>query len=150
MIVGLLSLEYHLVHSQRVKELRKADTFLRSDERMLGDSEFVQTVLEQAKEDENFHRKLQSSGITESEVRNEVSKIFHIEPEKIVSQTKDRTVVQARRLYCFWLIDEPGFSMTKVAKILDSSVSTISRSVKIGESISKEKGLQLTNGRLKN
>ena len=132
------------MHSQRAKELRKADTFLRSDERILGDSEFVQAVLEQAKEDENFHKKLKNSEITESKVRSDVSKIFHIEAEKIVFQTKDRTVVQARRLYCFWLIDEPGFSMTKVAKTLDSSVSTISRSVKIGESISKEKGLQLT------
>jgi putative transposase len=129
---------------KNVKDLRKTDTFLRSDERMLGDSEFVQAVLEQAKEDENFLKKLKNSGITELKVRSEVSKIFHIEPEKIVSQTKDRTVVQARRLYCFWLVDELGFSMTKVAKILDSSVSTISRSVKIGESISKEKGLQLT------
>ncbi len=29
---------------------------------MLGDSEFVQAVLEQAKEDENFHKKLKTQG----------------------------------------------------------------------------------------
>ena len=72
-----------------------------------------------------------------------LSDIFNIKAEKIFIHTKDRIVVKARRLYCFWLVNDLGISMTKIANTLNVSVPSVSKSVKIGEQLCTENGWQL-------
>ncbi len=126
-----------------VKELRKSDVFLRSDERILGDSDFVSNVLKQAQEQETNHTSLKQKRLTEIDVRKRVSEIIGIKPEKLLSHRKDRLVVRAKRLYCYWLAKNLGYSMTDIARIIETSVSTVSRSVKAGEMLCDENGWKM-------
>ncbi len=130
---------------KNVREIRRSDTFLKSDERILGESEFVEQVLNDALEVEKQQNRLKQSGITEFDIRKIVSKIFNIHPEAILNQTKDRIVVKARRLYCFWLVNDLGTSMTTISQSLKVSIPTVSKSVKIGRKLSEEHDWKLEN-----
>ncbi len=78
---------------------------------------------------------MEQSGIKESDVKKAASEIFGVAPETLTTKTKDRKVVKARRIYCYWLSNDLGISMTKIAELLNISIPTVSRSVRIGEQL---------------
>jgi DNA-binding CsgD family transcriptional regulator len=66
-----------------------------------------------------------------------------MEPQALIGAGKERRVVKARQLVCYWAVGELGLSMTEVARRLRISVSTVSVAVKKGRRIAAAEGLDL-------
>jgi len=127
-----------------IKSLRSQNIHLKSDERILGDSDFVISVLNAA--DEQLERKyqLKSKGYNLQMLTLKVSKIYSIEPNEILNPGKQPERVKARSLLCFWAVRELGYTTTELALKLDLSQPAISASVRRGEKIVASEGYSIT------
>jgi hypothetical protein len=126
-----------------VKVLRKAQDHMKSDERILGDGEFTQFVLDKAKERLEERYRLQAQGYDLNKVALRVSSELGIDPEQVWSYGKHPLTVKARSLFCYWAVRKLGFSATELSKKLGVSQPTVSISVKRGEKIAKAEQLEL-------
>ena len=126
-----------------IKSFRRANIHLKSDERVLGDSDFVENVLKAA--DESLERKyqLKSQGYDIDKLADRVSEIFTIRPEEIFQPGKQPVKVKARSLFCYWAVRELGFTMADLAPKLNISQPAVSISAQRGERIALENGYSL-------
>jgi putative transposase len=126
-----------------VRSLRKAGIFQKSDERILGDGDFVDSVLSHAQEAMDRRYRLASKGIQIKDVIAVVCELFSFKPQAFIGPSKERQIVKGRALICFWAVKELGLSMTAVADHLKLAVPTVSVAVKRGDQITSEQGLVL-------
>ncbi|MFZ0240338.1 MAG: transposase [Desulfobacterales bacterium] len=131
-----------------VKALRKAKIYMKGDERILGDSDFVEQVLEQSQETYEQNQALQAQGIDTNAVARHVAKLLDIDIDLVWSRGKNRTIVKARSLFCYWLAGDLGISMSDLARQLGLSVTAISQSVERGKRIAAENDFSLKNLKL--
>jgi hypothetical protein len=123
----------------QVKVMRKTGLGVKGDERILGDSDFVQQVLKAA--DEKLKRKyrLQSEGFDLEMVANRVANLLGMQPGEVWASGRHRRSVEARSLLCFWATSELSISQTFLAKKLNISQPAVGLSVKRGEEIANRK-----------
>jgi putative transposase len=121
-----------------VKALSKDGKLSKSDERILGDSDFVANVL--AKADEAMEKKyaLASMGVNFDTLIHLAARLVSLPPERIFGSGKSRDEVKARRLICHWGATELGLKMTQMATVLGISVPTASVAAKKGAEIASE------------
>jgi putative transposase len=126
-----------------IKSLRRANIHFKSDERVLGDSDFVERVLKAA--DEFLERKyqLKSQGYDIDKLADRVSEIFSIKPEEIFKPGKQPVKVKARSLLRYWAVRELGFTMADLAPKLNISQPAVSISARRGERMASENGYSL-------
>ena len=127
-----------------VKKMRLAgQDRIKSDQRILGESDFIMDVLSEA--DENFSRKyrLKSRGINFEKVAERVSSLFDLEKDYITGRGRQRNRVRARDLLCYWCAIELRIPMADLSKRLDMTLAAVSYAVKRGEKIAKEAGCHL-------
>jgi len=126
-----------------VKTLREAGFLQKSDERILGDGDFVTAVLEQA--DEKYERRyyLKENGYDFEMVVERVSKLLDLNPVQVVTSSKNRCAVEARSLVCFWAHRELGITQTELAKKFGISQPAVSSAVNKGEKLVRETGHKL-------
>jgi len=108
---------------------------MKSDERILGDSEFTQFVLDEAKERLEERYRLQVQGYDLDKVTIRVSSELGIDPQQVWTYGKHPLTVKARSLLCYWAVRKLSFSATKLSKKLGVSQPSVSISVKRGERI---------------
>ena len=86
---------------EAVREMGKAQDFYKSDERILGDSDFVHDILKEA--DEHYHRRqaLRSRGITLEDLSHVAARITEVPQQEILQPGKNRQRVRARSLLCY-------------------------------------------------
>ncbi|MFZ0613809.1 MAG: transposase, partial [Desulfobacterales bacterium] len=87
-----------------VKALRKAKVYMKGDERILGDSDFTEQVLGQARETYERKQALQAKGVDENAVARRVADLLEIDIKLVWSPGKNRLIVKARSLFCYWLV----------------------------------------------
>ncbi len=123
-----------------VKSLGKEGVFLKSDERILGDGDFVNNVL--AKADEAMERKyaLAAQGVDLDRLIQLTAELLSIHPKRIFGPGKSRDVVKARNLICHWGAFELKLTMTHLASALGIAVPTASVAAKRGERMASENG----------
>jgi putative transposase len=126
-----------------VKAMRRAQDHIKSDERILGDGEFTQFVLDEAKERIEERYGLQVQGYDIDKVTIRVSSELGIDPEQVWTPGKHPITVKARSLLCYWAVRKLGFSATELSKMLGVSQPSVSISVKRGEKIAKAEQLEL-------
>ena len=126
-----------------LKSFRRAKIHFKSDERVLGNSDFVESVLKAA--DEALERKydLKSKGYNLDKLSDRVAKILSISPNDIFQPGKQPVKVKARSLFCYWADRELGFTMTYLASKLNISQPAVSMCVQRGEQIASENGYSL-------
>lgn len=117
------------------KALRKANALQKGDERILGDGDFVDAVLSEAKEAYERKYRLKAKGIDVDTVARGVAQIAGIEPSQVWTPGKQPKVVQARSLLCYWATSELGVSQAWLSKRLKLSQPAISLSVARGRTI---------------
>lgn len=127
----------------RVRALRRKGATFKSDERILGDSEFVTSVLARARETLDKKYALASKGIDFDMVLKCVAQHMSLTPMQIRMPSKIRRRVKARSLLCFWAVREIGLSMTELAVRLNQTVSAVSIAVRRGEQLALDGDLQL-------
>lgn len=128
-----------------VRELRKAKAFQKGDERILGDGDFVKSVLSEAKE--AFERKfrLKEKGIDLDYIANKAAEIIGIDPTLVWSKGRQSKVVQARSLLCYWATEELGVSQSVLSKRLALAPSAISLSVVRGRELVRKYKYNINN-----
>jgi REP element-mobilizing transposase RayT len=126
-----------------VKVLRKAKNFQKSDERILGDGNFVESILGSVHESIEKKYALQSRGFSLNDVTKRVADKLKIKPDMVWAPGRHRQTVEARSLMCYWSVRELGFSMSSIARKLNISITAVSKSVVRGEKIASAKKLSL-------
>ena len=126
-----------------VKTLRQAGFRQKADERILGDGDFVTTVLKEAGEQFERRYHLKEKGYDFEAVVERVVKLLAVEPHQVVTNSKSKQAVQARSLVCYWAFSELGMSQTELAKKFEISQPAVSSAVRKGEIIVRMDGYEL-------
>ena len=120
---------------------------LKGDERILGDSLFVESVLEE--QEEHFERRyhLQSQGYDFDSALEQVARIFDMRSEEILTPGKQPKRVAARSLACYWAVKELGINGTEVAQLMGVTQSAVSRAIVRGEQLALKNQYKFENNR---
>ncbi len=116
---------------------------MKSDERILGDGEFTQLVLDEARERLEERYQLQAQGYDLDKVTIRVSSELGIDRAQVWTHGKHPLTVKARSLLCYWAVRKLGFSATELSKKFGVSQPAVSISVKRGEKITKAEQIEL-------
>ena len=110
---------------------------------MLGDSDFVETVLKTAQEELEQKNDLKNKGYDLDRVAQRVAELMSLEIEQVTAFGKSPQTVKARSLLCFWLHRKVGMTTVEIGKKLNISQSAVSRSSIRGEKIKQENRFEL-------
>lgn len=120
------------------REVLKSSVHIMSDERILGDSEFVDAVISQSDEHYQRRHRLKRLGYDLDRIAERVIELLGVKPDEVFSKGRQDRKVKARSLLCFWASRELGLPHTILAKRLEMSVANVGFSVERGETIVKE------------
>jgi len=112
-----------------LKALRSKSLRIMGDERILGSSEFVESVLKQANEDYEWKTLARRKGFNLDFIIKLVSDKLDIKPERIMSTGKQRKISRARSIVCFLATDRLGINGRQVARKLNLSPSSVSKAL---------------------
>lgn len=127
-----------------VRKIRlKGQDRVKSDARILGDSDFVTRILEEANEKLDRHYELKSRGYDLTKVEERVAEIFGIERDVIYSRGRRQQQMQARSLFCHWAVDELGMSRTEIARCLGMTQPGVGYAVNRGAQIAQSMNYKL-------
>lgn len=126
-----------------VQALRAADSHEKSDERILGDGEFVERILSESQEALDRRYALKADGVSVSEVADRVAQVLGVTVDQVWLPGKFRQQVIARSLLCYWAVNELGESMTAMARRLGITTASVSISFRRGRQIAEAEGLKL-------
>ncbi len=116
---------------------------VKSDQRILGDSEFVTETLRAADEKYNRYYRLKSLGYDMSTVEEKVGQIFELKVSEIYAKGREKRRAEARGLLCYWAVRELGFRLTDLARKLGMTQPGVGYAVRRGERIALERSLTL-------
>lgn len=123
-----------------IKSMRKANLHVKSDERLLGDSGFVERVLQAAGESLERTYDLKAKGYDLDKLAERVARLHSMKPEQIFQPGKQPARVKARSLFCYWAVRELGYTMAELAPKLRISQPAVSICTRRGERIVLETG----------
>ena len=126
-----------------LKAYRRQKIHVKGDERILGDNDFVESVLDEQNERLERGYRIQMQGYDFDKIVGRVAAIFEFKPEEVLSNVKERKRVKARSVLCYWAVNELKMTGTAIGRQLKMSESTISRAVRRGEKIAAEMKLKL-------
>lgn len=115
-----------------------------SDERILGDPDFVDSMLAEAEENLTRPWELGRTGFDLEKLKERVAQIYQIDGAQLFSQGRQGQRVRARDLFCIWAVRDLGFSLTELARLLGMSPPGMGYAVQRGEAIARENGYRLT------
>ena len=122
-----------------IKKVRLAgQDRIKSDQRILGESDFVMEVLSESEENLTQKYELKSRGYNFEKVLERVSLTFELEEDYITGKGRQQDRVKARDLLCYWCAIKLGMSMAELAKRLDLTIAAVSCAVRRGEKTVKD------------
>ena len=125
------------------KSLGKSKAHLKGDERILGDSDFVEAVLEAQNERLERRYRLEAEGVSIEKVIKRTAEICGLTGEQIQSTGKEPWRVQARSLACYWAVRELGMTTVAVSKALGICPTAVTKAVSRGEWFAKSRNVDL-------
>jgi len=129
---------------EEVKKVRfKGRERIKSDERILGESDFVDQVLRIADESLSRQYELKRLGYDLKKVEEKVARKYKVDTKYIYVKGRKKDRVECRSLYCYWAAHELKVPLTELAKKFDLSVPAVYYAVQRGEKIAEENNYQL-------
>jgi hypothetical protein len=116
---------------------------LKGDERILGDSEFVLDILKQAEEKMTRRYELKEKGYGLPQLKKRIEELLGVQAREIYAKDRRKEIVEARNLFCYWVVREIGLSNTEIGKKLGLTQPAVGYAVRRGESLARERGLKL-------
>jgi putative transposase len=116
-----------------------------SDERILGESEFVAEILSQAGEAYERKYALKGKGFDLDRIAERVAEIMGMAKEEVFSGGRQQKTSKARSLLCFWAVRELGLSLRELSRRLGLSGPGVGYAVERGEVIARQNGYKLLN-----
>ncbi len=128
---------------QEIIKKRKNHEARIGDERILGDSDFVQQVIESDEINLEEALLLKRNGWNIDKLAETVSRqYFDIEPTQLPMKGRNNSISHANALICYWGNIRLGISSTELGARLHISQSSVSRAVKRGEEYSKNNSIE--------
>jgi REP element-mobilizing transposase RayT len=118
-----------------VKALRKSGLFQKADQRILGDGDFVERVLRHIDERLESTYELKTQGYDFKKIVQRVAQLLDMPEEEVTRAGKQRSVVKARSLVCYWAHRELGMSQTELARKFSVSQPAVCAAVQNGQKI---------------
>ncbi len=103
------------------------------DQRILGDGEFVETVLSEIDEIGKENLRLAPKQISVSSLAERVCKVHNISTGELKSRSRRHEIVEARRILSFLAVKELGYCGAEVARYLGVTTSCITRAITSGK-----------------
>jgi putative transposase len=125
-----------------VRELRGSGEKVRSDERILGGSEFVERTLKKVNENWTRKSRLRQSGIDLPQLVERISGYFGLEIEDLKSGSKVSRISQARAALCYVGVRKLGFSSVSISEELDVGPSAVSRAILRGQKLLEQNDIE--------
>ena len=122
-----------------VKTLRRIGAYQKGDERILGDSDFVQEVLSHTQEQYERKYRLIAEGFELENLIDRVAELMEMGKEEVVDSGKHRKKVEARSLLCYWATNDLGVSQIRLAQMLNLTQPAISMAVDRGRKLASSK-----------
>lgn len=120
----------------RVKQNRQAELESKSDERILGEGQFVEEVLREAEEELTHRTGYERQGIGFDELLKQAAQYFAQEADDLLRPGKQPARVNGRSLLCFWAVRDLGITASEVGRKIGLTQSAVSRAVQRGEKLS--------------
>jgi putative transposase len=127
----------------QIEKLRKAKAYMKGDERILGDGDFVERVLQHANELLDRRYALRAKGYDFGKAVKQAADIFGISPTTLLRPRKSSSTVRARSLLCFWANRELGMTTTEVGQKLGICPSAVTKAAQRGEKLATDKHYSL-------
>ena len=108
---------------------------VKGDERILGDSDFVETVLNQAAEQMEKQYMLQAKGWTLEKIIERAADIFDVKKEQMIAGGKQQNRIHACSVAAYWATRYLGLTATAIGQDLGLSKSAVSRAAERGRRI---------------
>lgn len=111
----------------QVLSLKRAGSKIFSDERILGSSNFVKTVIEDAekKEKETLRLNIKLSDLTS--LATKICEAEGVEKSELCSGLRKGDVVKCRKIFCQIAVERMGYSGADVARFLGITTSAVNR-----------------------
>ena len=116
---------------------------LKGDERILGESDFVQSVLAVQNEKLERHYRLRNEGYDFQAIIARAAEVIGIDADNIIGTGKQPLSVQARSVVCFWGVTKLAMTTVDVARLTGIGQSAVTKAVKRGRNIVKESEIRL-------
>ena len=126
-----------------LRAMRNGENRMKGDERILGQGDFVETVLKAAQENLDRKSRIRALGYDFDWLVGRVLGLFGLTFNELLTGGKQRRIVQARSVLCYWGTRELGMSAVSISKKLNIASSTASESAMRGRQIVEEHGLKL-------
>ncbi|MCF8067990.1 MAG: transposase [Desulfobacterales bacterium] len=126
-----------------VKTMRNAKIHEKSDERILGDGDFVSRILSKSNETLERQTALKVRGVDIDYIVEKVAVIMHMSENDIWMPGRTNQLVKARSLVCYWAVRDLGETMTSMARRFNISIVAVGKAVRRGADIVKEEGFKL-------
>lgn len=123
-----------------VLAMRRENLFRKSDERILGDGDFVDRVLSEAEERMERRYHLKAMGFDIESVADHVCRLLAIDREELFTPGKEPAKVVARSLFCYFAVSELGMNQSELSRHLGLSTAAVSMAVKRGQKLVEERG----------
>jgi hypothetical protein len=128
-----------------VQALRQRGERVKGDERILGDSDFVEEVLKASEEVLERRYWYRAQGYGFDWLVERVALAFSLDISEVLTPGRYPMTVKARSVLCYWATRELGITTVELSKRLRVSQPTVSQSVKRGEKIAAEAGLEIVD-----
>jgi hypothetical protein len=126
-----------------LKQQRHSQEHLKSDERILGDSDFVKSVLKEKDEQLEQRYRLEALGYDVDKIIGRVADLFEMQAEEILQPSKAPQRVKARSLVCYWAVRQLNIDGTTIGSKLGLTQSAVSKAVRRGEKMVLENNYSL-------
>jgi len=124
---------------QGVEKLKIDREYWRGDERMLGDSDFVDEVLRTAEEELARKERLIKRGWSIDKLISHVCGIFNVEESAVLLKGRRDTKSQAKSAICYLAHQKLGVSGVDIARRLGISNVAVSKNIRSGAEVIKDK-----------
>jgi REP element-mobilizing transposase RayT len=118
-----------------VKDYQDEGIRVKGDERILGDSDFVESVLKKANEELAQRTMLKATGPDLVQLIKKVAKFYQIDIMELKTASKARQVSLARSMLCYLAVRKFMLSCAEVARTLNISPSAVSKAVTKGQAL---------------
>ena len=126
-----------------VNEMRKTKIHEKSDERILGDGDFVGRILAASNEVLDNRTALKNKGVDVDYIAWQVAGLLNMTVDDIWLPGRTKGLVKARSLVCYWAVRDLGESMASMARRFNISAVAVGKAVQRGAGIAKEEGFEL-------
>jgi putative transposase len=126
-----------------VRYIQRKNERIKGDQRILGGSEFVSEVLQQADARYERYYALRKKGYSLATVEERVCGIYGIDADAVYSKSRVQPLAEARGLFCYWAVESLGYKLTDMAKRFGMTGPGVGYAVRRGRKIAQDRRFKL-------